>query len=99
MAVQFSCETNKLIWTQCAWWSTVIIIFCSIGETEDGSTTNRESITKKKSKVTDANKEKKDRIQMDMIVILTSLLLQDGPLMCLRMTLIFKYVYLLCRTW
>jgi hypothetical protein len=34
--------------------------------------------------------EKKRRIQMDMIVIATSLLLQDGPFFCLRMTLIFK---------
>ena len=56
-----------------------------------GSSVTNSSITnKKKAKNKDANKEKKERIQMDMIVILTSLFLQDGPLFCLRMTLIFK---------
>ena len=51
------------------------------------NSTNGNSVVKKKPKKDD---DKKKRINMEMIVILTVLLLQDGPLFCLRMTLIFK---------
>ena len=39
----------------------------------------------------DHEEEKKKRIKMDMMTITASLILQDGPFFCLRMTLIFKY--------
>ena len=87
MVVSFDCSCMYFVFSLC-----LNKQFFEDG-TEDPSTLNPgSSITKKKSKSKDANKEKKERIQMDMIVILTSLLLQDGPLFCLRMTLIFKYV-------
>ncbi len=57
------------------------------------STTSKRSSSRKKQKsgdLSDISDEKRKRIQMDMIVIVTSLLLQDFPFFCLRMTLIFR---------
>ena len=59
---------------------------------EDVSDVPRVRAAAVRKEPTAAEVEKKKRLQMDMLTIVTALVLQDLPFFFLRMTLIFKYL-------
>uniref|UniRef100_A0A0K2V3B7 Transmembrane protein 26like [Nasonia vitripennis] n=1 Tax=Lepeophtheirus salmonis TaxID=72036 RepID=A0A0K2V3B7_LEPSM len=66
----------------------------TVGRNHSKSTTGSRqtssvSIPSRSSETSDEDKKK--RVKMDMIAIIASLALQDGPFICLRMTLIFRF--------
>eukprot|EP00093_Oithona_nana_P001307 01307.XXX_946_1710_1 [CDS] Oithona nana genome sequencing. len=83
-------------------WSWSLIQYCMVLGTSNRPRKNRASTIdeenaekgskkKRNSSVDGIHKDKIKRIKMDMIVIASNLLLQDGPFFCLRMTLIFRF--------